>query len=403
MSVSKCKRTVFLEVFGEIPSTVGRHLQEHREKTLGALCKEIQHTKMEIAKALSVLIHFEVVGFTNTEGRFKYFVREEYFYLADCPVYLEYLNRVCEKTEAAILCEMLVKKEVREKDVPEELRPQIKTLQSKGFIARIGKPKEIKIPKTSADTEEEGLRVALEKVRQCIVNQLLEETIEKHFTRSTKVVFGIVKSMHPLSVPLKTIVQQISLLKIQDLEIAGHTTLESAVNEHLQYLSGYGVLSSSFERYQANLSVCMSKLKVQCLQEYCDRYLEEKTSTVIAHLLSRRYIEDKFMQRHLLMDSAQCKKALFSLLREGLVSTQMVPRTAECMATKSFHFWHADESSVYSALQHKVWTRINACYLELRQCREKQGILTQSEYKHKTDSLYNALAHLHTIYFVIRL
>lgn len=400
---SKRRRLFFLETFGELPGAVGEHLQKHREKTLAALCREIPYSKMEIAKALSLLIHFGAVGFTNTMGRFKYFVKEDHGHLVNYPVYLEYLERESGGAAHPVLSELLIKKEMRLAELPPEFVRQLTTWQASGIIAAVGQGGAVKKPKLAESADSPRMEIALEKVKQGVINQLLEEHLDRQFTPQTKMVFLVVKSLYPLSVPLKTIVQQLALLKIQDLAIVGQSTLEAATVEHLRYLTGYGVVSASFERYQVNYAECLNKLKLQSLQEYCEKYLEEHSATVVTHLLSRRYIEDKFVQKHLLLENAQCKQALFSLLSEGLVDTQMVPRTPECLPSKSFHFWHADMPTVLVALRARVYARINAAYLELKQCRDHQAVLPRGEYRHKTDALYTALTHLHTIYFVIRL
>jgi len=451
--MSDDKRVFFLELFGELPKIVGYYLMNHKEKTLFALQKELGMSKKEVAKSLSLLIHLGVVQFSKYGEKVKYSVREEFGALVDAPVYIKYAEEVFGATAGQLVGEVLVNKEIEESSVPEDAKSVVRVLKAAGVLVNAGaaekeavgaaEAKEVAESKrrkiggetasgkvtgvsmVSGDKMTGGMMVGdmmvgnsmtgdntvygekrytyvEEKMRKIVVLKMFEEDIEQKFSSSTKCVFSIVESFHPMPAPLKMVLERVGQSRAYSVHgFSG--SLEESVRSDLQYLVAYGALSFNQDRYKVCYEDYLHKMKMEGMLEYCRRHLEDKSNMILSVILSRGYVEDKFVQKHTLLGSAQCKKALVSLMSEGLVHTQMVPRTSDCVSSKSFHLWHTDMKKALAGLKLKVFEKLNGCYLEIKHLKENREYIAHAEYKHKTDQIYCALEHLHMLYFIARL
>ncbi|KAI5180374.1 hypothetical protein NEOKW01_0678 [Nematocida sp. AWRm80] len=237
-----------------------------------------------------------------------------------------------------------------------------------------------------------------------IISCMIEDQIEKLFTPQTRMVFCAVKAAGSTSATLKSIIQKLahsSLVHSSGIHSSRALGIEEVVGEHLKYLAGYGAISGSFDRYQVNYDSLLNSLKNTVSIQYCTTFLGKAIGVILSILLLKGYIEDKFIQKHALLDISDCKKALFSLMSEGIVTTQMVPRTSETLSSKSFHLWCASPQKVHYHLKNCCMDRINQGYLDLFSLNENKDLITLQEYNHKTGMLYGMLERLHAFYFVL--
>ncbi|OAG29436.1 hypothetical protein NEDG_00569 [Nematocida displodere] len=408
--MSESKRVFFLEAFGGIPARVGYHLMHNREKTLVHISRSLGLQKKTVAKALSLLIHFGVVGFNNFGGRgFRYLVKESYTHLINNPVYLQYLERAYGAVGLAVGAEMLLQGRLKGSDIPEDMVQVSQKMVQEGVLTEnVTESKEVKKIRMeeSRDFGAKVLRLSKEKVKERILGERLEQEIEKKFSKQTKIVFAVVRHFYPTTAPFKAIAQRVAMFDLQeDFGMSGveGMTLEDSVRSHLAYLVAYGAISGSFEKYQLNYEWCVRNLKLTAVLDYCEMHISAGSSSLLALLLSKGYVEDRFLQKHILMDPAQSKSLLFALLSEGLVSTQMVSRTTECLPSKSFHFWHASTSKIFFMLISGLGAKISDCYLELEACKESAEVLPKQEYRHRLETLYKTLESLHLFYFTLGL
>ncbi|KAI5184351.1 hypothetical protein NEHOM01_0096 [Nematocida homosporus] len=427
--MSKSKRVFFLETFGEIAARVGYYLLEHRETSLIGLCGVLKLSKKEVAKALSLLIHFGIVGFNNFRGNMvRYYVQKDLSEMVNRPVYLDWAERTYGMAGLALVMETSLKGVLRSEEVPVEYIEMYRRLLVDGILvdkkvvdnsagigtaglgigdglvkrAKVSEKQEEK----SGEKEKRCLVLSKEKIKARIVADLFEAEIERRFTKGTRVVFAVINNQHPVPATLRTVLQKLEGVELgKDGCIIDGEKMEREewVQEHLHYLKAFGVISGPFEKYSVNYDWFLQQIKIGLVTNYVQTVSGESVSTVLSMLLSRGYVEDRFVQKYTLMDASVCKKALFTLLTENIVVAQMVPRTPDCLPSKSFHFWRADPDKVLSSAHHIVYEKINHLYFEIEHSRESKYLLSRADYKHKQETLLGQLERLHTMYFVLGL
>lgn len=401
------RRVFFLEVFGETPAAVGYLLLHHRGATLSFLCRESNLSKKEVIKALSLFIHFGIVGYYNYKCTgFRYYVKEGHLEIYNYPVYLQYIGRKYGDKALEISSEILVRGVVSGESLsPEALEVSEKLLNEGVFVDALEGPSENRkrVKEEAPPVKKRNLFLALEKIRNAFIKELVEEEIERALGARAKEIFSLLLSAYPLPMPLKILLQRAektSLANASGILHGESLSLESSVGEYLKYLIGYGAVTESFEKYTVNYEGMVQKIKTDRVLEYYRREAGDSGSLILSLLFSRDYVEDKFVQKHLLLDSSLCKKGLFSLLAEGAISIQMIPRTSECLPSRSFQLWRASPEMCTEIIKRQLQEKIGLLYLELQKQMKSSYLVAHMDHPHKTDGIFLALDQLHILYFI---
>lgn len=394
-------RLFVLEMFGEVCSKIGYFLLRNKETKLGVMNREIGISRADLMKGLSLLIHFQIVGFTNYAGKgTRYFIRHGINPVINYPVYVDYAEKVYGVSGAQIMAQLLIRRRISENSISNELSAVFGKMVKDGIIA------EEHLEGVKRVKEESGRQFVFPKkqVDRKIVFDIFCRDVLRHFSENTKKVFCAVRSFHPSPSSLHKLVERCRELGVQS-ENSTENSTESGFNElvrkNLKYLMGYEAVSGSYEMYQINQEVYLDKIKRNCLLDYCEVYFGPTASAVLSMLLTREYVEDKFVQKYMLIESSECKKVLFSLLSEGLVSLQVIPRTADCAPSKSFHLWSAVIDRTVLKVKQKVFERLNRTYNELFDLEKDRMLVHPSEYREKTESLFCSMERLHEFLFVL--
>lgn len=391
------RRVFLLEVFGDICGKIGYYLEKNRDVSLFSICKNTGMGKRDTIKSLSLLIHFGVVGFTNYSGRgVRYFINSSHGSLNNYPLFLNYVDRVYGASGSQIALEVLIRRQLSIGSISEELL----TCAKKMLLDRVIQEESSSGVKRVKEETGGYVTFSANSVSSKILNEMLCNDILKQFTDTTKSVFCALGTFHPAPSPLNKVVERCLELGVQPDRGSTHP---ETIHKHIKYLVAYGAVSKNHGIYQVNLQVYLDKIKRNFVLEYCELYIAPFSSTVLSMLLNRRYVEDKFVEKHLLLESSECKKILFMLLSERLISMQMIPRTADCSPSRSFHLWSANLHKTIHVVEQKVHKKLNDTYIELKVLQEKKLFITPSEYKHKTDLIFIALERLHLFCFILGL
>lgn len=399
----------------------------HQDSTIYSICKALKIKKRDAQKALSLLIHFEIVGFnTYKEDVVKYFLKDKITDTVDSVVYLDYIERIYGVEGFCLGLETCIRKKVKVSDLPEKYIDVYKRMMKDGIIVEeslkenlkdtTGKEETEKVKKEKKEEQMRAEKIArLEKgkIRQKIINEIFENEIEKKFNTQTKTIFRIVSGFYPRAAPIMHIVQRAKhfsmdknsgvMLDSSFYNESNESYIEYVVKVHLSYLAAFGAITESFERYQLNYSWIIERVKIDRMIDYYISEVGEGAGIVLGTLLDKKYIEDKFMQKHVLLEASDLKKTLFSLLEKEIVSIQMIPKTSECISSKSFHLWHVNTEVAISQTKIKVFNKINSCYLEISKCKEEEECSGGEEHKEKLDLLYAELEKLHQFHFILGL
>jgi len=396
------KRVYCADIFGNASDRVVQCIVQHGERSLQSICKGTGLQRKEAAECIAVLIHFGIVTYTETASGVRYSADEKIHKLVDSVLYVLYAEKVCGDAGRRIAVEIVAKREITIKQGANmciDMDSAAKALQACGMIKRQKHKTDAKRIKT--EEEEWHYTVDKDEMKHIVLCRMMEEDIAKKYTHATEIVYRAIRSAYPMAVAHSTLTHALYAHGVQDTSVLGQSTVEDAAYEHIKYIKGYGVVREIGTQYQADSTEHIKKMQIESIQEYCEKYVQEHAGTVIGMLIARKYTEDKFVQKHTLLSSAECKKALFALLEEGLVGMQMVPRTAECISAKSFHLWHTDMQKMVQTAAARMHKRIDACYAELKHDKEIEYMHRSTEHKHKIEGVYTALEHLYRLYFVV--
>ncbi|OAG29823.1 hypothetical protein NEIG_01169 [Nematocida sp. ERTm5] len=396
------ERLFILEIFSNVCAKIGYYLLKNKDMSLISIYRNTQIGKKDAIKGLSLLIHFGVVGFTNYTGRgVRYFIKKAHFSIINYPVYIKYCEDVYGPHGSQIAMEVLIRKKIGVGSIPEELMETAKKMIRDGVLTE----ESVNGVKRVKEEGEKYLIFSKKSVDSKILTNFFYNDISQHFTENTKKVFSAIKSFYPAPSPLNRVLERCAEFQVvpESTGLSTSPNINETVQKHIKYLIGYGAVSGGYEMYQVNHESYLDKIKKKVLLEYCDMYIGSTASTVLSMLLSKGYIEDKFIQKHLLLESQECKKTLFLLLSERFVSLQMIPRTADCAPSKSFHLWSANIRKVFGILEQKVQSKLNENYIELSTLEENKLFTVPGEYKQKTDQIFGALEKLHTFCFILSL
>ncbi|KAI5175139.1 hypothetical protein NEFER01_1367 [Nematocida sp. LUAm1] len=401
------RRVFFLEIFGEVPYKVGSLLLHHRGATLSFLCRESKLSKKEVIKAISLFIHFGVVGYYNYKCTgFRYYIKEGHLEIYNYPVYLNHIERNYGEKALELGAEALVYGVISGESLsPESLQISEKLLNDQIFVDSLENCSENRkrLKEETPPIKKRNLFLSLEKIRNAFIKELLEKEIEKVFGKKAKEIFSILLSAYPIPMPFKILLQRAektSLVGGSGILHGEGLSLEGSVREYVRYLVGYGAVIDSFEKYIVNYDGMIQKIKIDRILEYYRKELGESAALILSLLFSREYIEDKFIQKHILLEASFCKKGLFSLLSDGAISIQMVPRTTECLPSRSFHLWKGNSIICMEVIKRKLQEKIGLLYLDLQKHMENAHLIGRMDYIHKTDGIFSSLEHLHILYFI---
>ncbi|EHY66478.1 hypothetical protein NEAUS04_0702 [Nematocida ausubeli] len=400
--MSPNERLFILELFGDVCERIGYYLLKNKDTSLISIYKGINSSRKDAVKGLSLLIHFGIVGFTNYSGRgVRYFIKQGHSSLINYPVYISYCETLYGPQGSQIVMEVLLRRKIGMSSIPEELLECAKKMLREGILAEESAQG---VKRVKEDTER-YLLFSKSAVDSKLLTMFFYNDILSHFSENTKRVFSAVRSFYPAPSPLNRILERCAEFHVEPEALSSTKTLSMSetVQKHIKYLIGYGAISGGYEMYQVNHESYLDKIKKNVLLEYCDMYIGSIASTVFSMLLNKGYVEDKFIQKHLLLEPQKCKNILFLLLSERFVSLQMIPRTADCAPSKSFHLWSANPRKVFAVLEQKVHSKLNENYIELFCLQKNKLFITPGEYKHKTDQIFNLLEKLHTFCFILSL
>ncbi|KAI5190071.1 hypothetical protein NEMIN01_0856 [Nematocida minor] len=395
-----CSARVFiLEGFGDVCSKIGYYLLNNRDVGLVSIYKNTQLSRKDVIKGLSLLIHFQIVGFANYSGKgTRYFIKNGYSSLNSYPVYIDYAERTYGPFGGQIATEILVRGRIGMNSFPSEMLECARKMIKDGVLSE----ESLSGVKRVKDESEKYIVFSKRNANAKILSELFNNDITKRFSENTKKVFLAVKSFYPAPSSFVKVLERCKEFGVQAEEY-GETSIDAVVQKNLKYLIGYGALSGGYEMYQVNHESYLDKIKKEIALEYCDMFMGPNASTILSMLLSKGYVEDKFVQKYLLMEPSECKKTLFALLADRLISMQMISRTADCAPSKSFHLWSANIRKLLPIVEKKVQEKLNSSYIDLTTLQENKMFIVPSEYKHKTDLIYGVLERLHVFCFVLGL
>lgn len=410
-----------VEQFGKVPEQIAKYLLCNREKGLAAIAKDTGLPKSDVLKGLSVLIHYSLVKFVYIRG-FKYFLDVEEVHGNTCnPLYLEYVDRKYGEAGAYVVLELMVRRSLSLGELPEALVEAARSLAAAGVLEELEGQREHKrlkqFGKRASEDGAGGPGAPLEGSKKFLLNrrvldarimeEAVEEEIERRYNRQTRSVFAAARSFHPLPATAKGIAQRVSETHCstndfgftEDLgQVAGASSLETAVHAHIEYLLADGALLESPGKYHANLELLKERAKRSAISDYIVDVAGEESSRIFNMLLEKKVVEDHAVQRHVLMENSAIKAALVGMYREGLVDTQMIPKSSECVANKSFYFWRADQQLVEDNLRRRVFGKINDAYAKLRALEKSKA----EEALLKAEGIYLKLPKLHRLYAILR-
>lgn len=392
-------RLFILEVFGKVCSKIGYFLLNNRDMSLSSMNRHIDISRKDLIKGLSLLIHFKIVGFTNYSGRgTRYFIIHKNNSITNYPVYVDYAERTYGEEGAQILAQILIRGRVQKEMIPDSLSKTVEHMIKDSIIT------EESITGVKRLKEDTGKSFIFSKSQTDarILNEIFCRDITKYFTENTRRVFSAVRSFYPAPSSFSKVLERCREMAVLS-ETASEKGFNETVHKHLKYLMGYGAVSGGYEMYQINHEAYIDKIKEGIVMEYCDMYHGPVSSAVLSMVLRREYVEDKFVQKYLLIESSESKRVLFALLSERLVSLQMVPRTADCAPSKSFHLWSSNIHRLIPAVAQKVHEKINRGYLDLSDLQENRMLALPQEYKEKKEALFSSLERLHFFSYVLGL
>lgn len=406
-------RAFLLDGLARRTRKVGAYLLRNMFRSLAEISLALNLPKKEVAVALTSLISLDVVKFVCIPSGTKYYVCDPLGRLADDPVYLKYLAQSSPDLPLNLAARLVVHRriclpaEAPPGNTGEDTRSALNRMMQEGILRlpATAEPREgnAKRPRQIHGANGQEVELNLNTLRKKIMDKIVSCKVEAQFTKQTAHVLEAVRNCFPAPASFSSILQQSSkFLEINGTGIrAFPITTEKAVAEHLKYLVAYGAVSAAGERYQLNHTWCLKQIRAAALIEYCENYVTEDGGRLLPLLLAREYVEDKFIQRHSLMDASRAKKALFLLLSENIVQIQMVPKTPECLASKSFHLWRSSIDIASRGVRDNVVARIRDIHKNLFETDGDTCGLAEEEQMGR-EALVATLEHLYHIYFVVR-
>jgi hypothetical protein len=384
------------EYLGQVPAAVFGYLEGRREEDIEGIAEGTSLSRTECVRGLSILVLHQLVNFTYSRG-YRYFVDSKMIQAKmNDPVILRYIDRTYgpEGMEAGL--ELITSRSVGAE------REVVRAMALEGIIEEEKARREKKV-KESEGREKKRFVLNRKKVGEKIIREMVAADIERKYTRQTRAVFSVLLHAHPNPMPLKSVLQRggESLVLGSDLggfgfvegfdEDAGVITPEQAVKGHLDYLVADGAVLEVVGKYRVDMEALKERCKMGRIVEYIERFHGPRHIRVFSAVSSRGLVEDRSIDNLVLLDKPAARVLLMELYSGGLIDTQVIPRSSECSATKSFHLWRFDRRLVEKNVAKKVFSMI----------QERCWVLEKREETGERGRIYADLEALHVIYFAV--
>lgn len=352
----------------------------HRERSIRQISQNTSLSTRDVIKGLSILVHFNFVS-VGTKSLYSANIPEINRSLL-LPIYLEYIEKRHGKDGVDISLELINKVSLSTEEVPSQFTPTLEKMAAEGLLSRTERRsqeqeqrekeeefKEQREKKLRGDKDSKppslhtSLSLNVPRIETKIFHSLLLEDVERRYNTRAKDILQVLLNSYPISLPFSSIPTAAAsgssgssgsdgsgsgLVEDQSQSLASP---ERVLREYLTYFVSDGTLTLFNNTYHVNIACLKERLRRQTVSQYISRKIGPEASSIFNLLSSRGAVEDLKLQHHLLMENSAIKKNLMALYSLGLIDTQMIPRTPECLPSKSFHFWRVHPSSSESALK----------------------------------------------------